>query len=395
MGIDLRYSQTALFLYSFALVVFSGMAETTMIENFIGAALVGVFVIESSINNDFTLRWHWTMGFIMLFVACAFATLVLNPEAIRRFITVILVMILFFVVYNIIAETRSILPVALGLTLGLFYTIILQYDQILLSIDGVSQERLSGLIGNPNDYSYYLFATPLILLLPIFGKYKINPIVRYGIFGVIFIFSVLIITTTGSRKGIILLAFILISTFIVISKRESALVKLQYLVVFSLFIVFLFNIFAESAFYDRVENIFLYSRGQEVDESSLETRDNMISTALIMWTEKPFTGWGLDSFRIHGGYGTYSHNNYTEILFNMGLIGFVLYYGFFVSVVFICFKLLKKYKNTDKSRIIGWALISLFVLLLWDFAAVSHYDKKYWLLVGVVLAVLVNTEEQE
>ena len=393
-NMKLKYSQIALFLYSFALVVFSGITETTMIENGIGAALVGIFIIESSITNDFTLRWHKSIVFILLFVACAFISLLISPEAIRRFITVVLVMILFFIVYNIVAETKSMLPVALGLIAGLFYTIILQFDQIMLSLDGVSQERLSGLIGNANDYSYYLFATTLILMLPLIGRYKISPFIRYGIYACILIFSVLLLTTTGSRKGIILLAFIIIATFILMSRGEVLLVKMQYMAVFGVFFLFLFSIFSESAFVDRIENIFLYSQGQEVNESSLETRDNMISTALTMWTTKPFTGWGIDSFRIHSGYGTYSHNNYTEVLFSMGIIGFVLYYGFFLSVLLWCVKLLKGYKNTINYKIVGWAVISIFVLLLWDFAAVSYYDKKYWLFMGVILAVLVNTEEE-
>ncbi|MEX0780776.1 MAG: O-antigen ligase family protein [Balneolales bacterium] len=389
----LKYSQAVLLIYSFALVVFSGMEETTMIENFIGAALVGIFFLESSLSNNFIWRWHWSMVFIMLFVAYAFATIILNPESVRRFITVALVMILFYVVYNIISETKSILPVAVGLTLGLFYTFILDYDQIMQSFDGVSNERLSGLVGNPNNYSFYLFGTSLILLLPIIGKYQINPVVRYLIYTCILIFSVLILTTTGSRKGIILLTFILLATFVLMSKGEKAFVKIQYLMIFSILGFFLYNLFSESTFFSRMENIFLYTSGQEVDEGSLETRDNMISTALSMWADKPFIGWGLDSFRIHSGYGTYSHNNYTELLFGQGLIGLSLYYGFFISILFSCSKLLKRFKTTDNYKIIGWAIISIFVLLLWDFAAVSYYDKKYWLMVGITLGILVNTED--
>ncbi|MEX1137677.1 MAG: O-antigen ligase family protein [Balneolales bacterium] len=391
---NLKFSQIALFTYSFALVVFSGITETTMVENLVGAALVGIFFIESSFKNNFTWRWHWSMIFILLFIACAFAAIILNPESVRRFITVVLVMVLFYVVYNIVAETKSILPIAMGLTIGLFYTIILQYDQIMLSFDGVSQERLSGLIGNPNNYSFFLFGTSLILLLPIIGKYKINPVIRYSIFACIFIFSVLILTTTGSRKGVILLTFILFSTFLLMSKREKATIKVQYLTVFTGIIVFFYNLFSESSFYERVENIFKYSRGEQVNEGSLQIRDNMISTALTMWTEKPFIGWGLDSFRVHGGFGTYSHNNYTELLFNQGLIGLCLYYSFFISILFVSYKLLKRFKDSENYKIIGWVIISILVLLLWDFAAVSYYDKKYWLMVGVILAVLVNTEEQ-
>ncbi|MEX0685074.1 MAG: O-antigen ligase family protein [Balneolales bacterium] len=394
MNSNLKYSQVALFLYSFALVVFSGIVETTLLENIIGAALVGVFFLESSINNNFKLRWHWSILFLLLFIAGAFATLVLNPEAIRRFITLALVMILFYVVYNIIVESKSILPVAIGLTVGLFYTIILQYDQILLSIDGESQERLSGLIGNANDYSFYLFATSLLLMLPIIGKYKLSLLIKCCVVISILIFSVLILTTTGSRKGIILLGFIIICIFFLMSKRENAIVKLQYMTVFSTVSVFLYTIFSQSSFFARMENIFLYTQGKAVNENSLSIRENMISTALSMWTDKPFIGWGLDSFRIHSGFGTYSHNNYTELLFNQGLIGLGLYYAFFISILYLCYKLLIRFKDTINYKIVGWAIISIFVLLLWDFAAVSYYDKKYWLFVGVILAVLVNIDEQ-
>jgi len=85
-----------------------------------------------------------------------------------------------------------------------------------------------------------------------------------------------------------------------------------------------------------------YLGGRNVADTSILMRDQMLKDATNLWLQRPFTGWGLDQFRAVSGWGTYSHDNYVELLANGGLVGLMLYlmiylatlgpwYGLFVS----------------------------------------------------------------
>ncbi len=102
-------------------------------------------------------------------------------------------------------------------------------------------------------------------------------------------------------------------------------------------------------------------------DTSAQTRLNMIQYGIEKWLERPLTGYGLDSFKVLAGFGYYSHNNYVELLYNMGIFGFVVYYGYMLWIVV---RLLKHKTKND----LKWVLLATCVaLFLYDYGAVSYY----------------------
>ncbi len=72
-------------------------------------------------------------------------------------------------------------------------------------------------------------------------------------------------------------------------------------------------------------------------EGSFDWRNLMVSEGLRYFRESPIVGQGIDNFRyLFGaqyGYQTYAHNNYVEILADVGLAGFLLYYSIYFYVL--------------------------------------------------------------
>jgi O-antigen ligase len=96
------------------------------------------------------------------------------------------------------------------------------------------------------------------------------------------------------------------------------------------------------------------------------------------WTaflEHPILGYGLGNFSsillTTMGYATYAHNNYIEILVDLGIIGCVLYYSLY-------FKVLKRlYQVRKREHFMFYILLLILVL---DIANVTYYSKETYIL---------------
>ena len=93
---------------------------------------------------------------------------------------------------------------------------------------------------------------------------------------------------------------------------------------------------------------------------------------LDKWQECPLWGHGHDTFKYYNqivtGHLFYAHNNYAELLYDLGLVGFALYYGYICKLGHSLFKL------NDENReykVLGIAL--LIELLIFDIGGVSYY----------------------
>jgi len=76
------------------------------------------------------------------------------------------------------------------------------------------------------------------------------------------------------------------------------------------------------------------TRGKTAEaEQSSEIRREMFFKGLQLWTKSPLIGYGEGQFSVVSGFGGYAHNNYTEILANLGMIGFVLHYALLTLVL--------------------------------------------------------------
>ena len=96
----------------------------------------------------------------------------------------------------------------------------------------------------------------------------------------------------------------------------------------------LYNIIGE-----RMQLLLLQFLGKEsaATMSSAYLRKVYRKLALQGWLRSPIWGHGYDSFRYLNnsvtGHNAYSHNNYTELLYNTGIIGFLVYYSAYFKII--------------------------------------------------------------
>lgn len=107
-------------------------------------------------------------------------------------------------------------------------------------------------------------------------------------------------------------------------------------------------------------------KGTAMIDTGTVKRSLMVERAIELWKEKPIFGQGFDAFSEIGGFQAYSHNNYTELLCNHGIVGFVVYYSFYGILLFILLKI----KTDDKMMIFFRCL--MICMLVFEFMAVNY-----------------------
>jgi O-antigen ligase len=152
---------------------------------------------------------------------------------------------------------------------------------------------------------------------------------------------------------------------------------------------------ASSEHVSRIENAVSAARAGDISQadSSLEHRKNFIVLAAKQTAQHPILGVGLDNFRDIGvgffrSIGTYSHSNYMEVMVSTGIPGLLLYCAMYVTVIVKCFAARTYYLGGDRVRLFAICAAIVLIVVVFDFAMVSYYEKPIWLLLAVIFGQL-------
>lgn len=393
----MKFSQIFLAIYIFALVVLSTSTETNTIANLLGIILVFTFLIESLLLYGPRIKWHKYITYLIVFALFSLVGISLSDIP-QRYISFLLVLGLFFTVFNIVRRDKSVTGIKYGLIGGILYSVAFNYNEITLLISGISSDRLGGTIGNANAFSFLMITLILILLKSFYSKnndkFIFDRTSRAIDILLIILCSFLTIAATGSRKGVILLSLIFLGTYLFVVKEQTKFKKILITIVGGICLIGFSSWFAETSVFNRFENVVLFFKGRSVSEHSIGARSDMIQVGLNLWSQHPLIGWGFDAYEDISGFNTYSHSNFIELLANNGLIGLILYYCFSFSLLISSLRLYRYRKLKDKG-LLSWTILVVVVLLAWDIAAVSYYSKPNWILYGVALASMLNAKEEE
>ena len=107
-------------------------------------------------------------------------------------------------------------------------------------------------------------------------------------------------------------------------------------------------------------------------DASIYMRSWYIQTGLTHFKNSPILGHGLNCFKlIPGSRGTYSHNNFVELLFSLGIVGTASFYSIHLFTLLYG---IKNYFVMDKENIcLGIAIIGM--VLFTDYAMVGYYER--------------------
>ena len=113
------------------------------------------------------------------------------------------------------------------------------------------------------------------------------------------------------------------------------------------------------------------------------TRERMIEFGLDLFKQHPFFGYGLSNYGIYYG-GTYSHNNFVEVVVSLGGFGFILYYLMYGIPIATLLHKWHRARRLESENIM--LLLLLVVDLVFGYGMVQFYGKSSWLLLGTALA---------
>lgn len=209
--------------------------------------------------------------------------------------------------------------------------------------------------------------------------------------------SVLIIAASGSRKSLVLLALGIMMILVLKNlAKKSFLTKFFKIVATVIFllivglIVIKLNLFGEIN--ERMLGLIASFTGKgEVDHSTW-LRQGYIQLGLNVFRKSPIIGIGIDNARLLTralyGYDHYLHNNYVELLADVGLLGFCSYYFMYVYALKNEFKFIK-----SKDREIYMIITITILLLIMDYGMVSYYAKENYFYLMVVFLKLYQSKK--
>ena len=192
------------------------------------------------------------------------------------------------------------------------------------------------------------------------------------------------IALSGSRKGFIgtalFITLFIISSYLPSIKKKNALRTIVSFVLFLAVMIVIYNLFAP-IFIDSV----LFSRLNMMGDESNAVRLMMYQDAFRLFKEYPIFGIGYDNYQYMGIFNAYTHSTYAEVLVSSGIIGTLIYFSIYISIIR---KVIKLYlaKIKQKITIYNEGILLSFMLINLFFATVTinMYDPLCYVLLACI-----------
>ena len=117
-------------------------------------------------------------------------------------------------------------------------------------------------------------------------------------------------------------------------------------------------------------------------QSSIENRAGWMRDGLAGWADNPVFGHGVESFRAE--FDITSHSTPIDLLYNSGLIGFVLFYSVFVSVGLRLFRCTSVTSRNLQLLVLSCLTCFLFITL----SGVMHYNLFLAAFIAISISLL-------
>jgi O-antigen ligase len=265
----------------------------------------------------------------ILFISFVFFYLLLSVfisknsiESIIVLYKIIILIVVFLISYNVFKKSDYSITICAVFSVSLFLESLVVLFQFFSSLEG-----LSGIASNPNiSSSSILIKLPFIIYFIYQVKKKLNKF----LLRLIEYLSIIGIIILGSRLG--LFSLFIIYFFYFFWYKNHRLNQ-----VFSIVVIFTFSFFINNS--QTVNNFDLSSLRIEKlnNDESANQRLNFYKKAIDLSFNKPFTGYGLGSWKYESlPYDDdnnnndilvpyYTHNDFLQILFELGIIGLAAY----------------------------------------------------------------------
>ncbi len=363
-----KLTSVSIFLYVMSLYLLTYREGLNMISNalaLIVVASIWINIIVSRKNIIFNkLILFQTLFIVSCVISACFA--VNQRTVISKVRTLFLILIVMFSLVNYIDTYEKVMVIVKSfIYAGLFTSIF-----IILNSDFSMVTRYGRDLGNQNAVGMNIAISSIFCFYMIISKKKY----LFATFFLVMIPSVLL---TGSRKSLL---FIIINIIIIsyLKNRKGLSKHLKFIVVSTcVLLISYYLVFNIPLFYQiigvRIENTFAFLSGESTNEASINVRYGMTKVGLGFFLKRPITGYGIDNYRFLYS-GTYSHNNFIELMVGVGAFGLLAYY---MTHVVLVRDLLKTSKNRTL-EIISFTFLAIIISYIILSPSIVYYDNKHF-----------------
>lgn len=252
---------------------------------------------------------------------------------------------------------------------GLRFSYYTPWDSIISS-GYYMRGTFGSLLDDVTNYNSYTSHLCILTVIAIF--YAIVKKVKWCRTAAILLFSILVFG--GSRKNLVIIP--LIAIFFALSMGSLSKKMRNLLVAIGIIILAFFALMSLdflSQIRDTFFEMFIGLFSSEVTDQSTMERIYLIQSAFRVWTENFFIGVGWDNFRYFNALQLYAHNNYLELLACLGIVGFIIYYGFYVKIFLeASLRMVRGLSNEMDVLIIG----ILLSFLIQEYGSLTIYGRE-------------------
>ncbi|GIQ69768.1 hypothetical protein XYCOK13_25920 [Xylanibacillus composti] len=386
--------------FVYVYIVLSYIGQPSIVDPRLHSLSLYMLLAVSILTIFYTKRFHinhYLIWYVLFLAISLFSTTyAYNANvALAGLYSMIVVLGLAVAITSILRDSMDIKNVLVCFSLSgfLLFTVLLWRDQLFVD------ERLGeSLFGNANIFANLMM---LSLICSIWLSLYSQGIKRAAYLFIIMT-QVYTLFLSGGRKYILVPALFFYLLLILKKDADGRNRVIRYTVLFALVISSVFwLIFSVPLFYDTIGYRMagfldlLTGDNQNVLNGDME-RQYMMDYGIDFFKERPITGYGTDNFKILFGdaYGryVYSHNNFIEMLVNYGVMGFILYYSFYMFL--ICKLWLMK---NDNSKLRDFFLAFMICLLPFEMGVVSYnlYFIQLFICFGSVIVLQKTPKENK
>lgn len=373
-------------IYITATIVFK--QNYVMVTYIIDALLIGLFVFYFYIigerkkikTNPIIIAYTLFTIFALSSSLWAISFDLASYRSLQLFLIVINLIVLYNLMINFDLKTSFMK----GVLLGSFVNHVLAIGLITVPFETWMAWRYMGTTGNPNALAIIMLASIFVSIIYLIDDAtKKNWFYYYQYINILFALYVILLTV--SKKGT-LFASVLFLFYIAISLRsKKGIGRIVILgIVASIAIYYFVDINQINEYLELTVkrfNAFSSQLSSETEFGSTGIRKRLIDFGLVTLQDKPLFGYGMDNFRVLAKGGFYSHNNFIELLVDVGLIGFTLFYSIYVYLLFMVAKM-------PKGDLKILFIIFIFIQIAMDMAVVS-YGGKFGIYMLLFLSVYI------
>lgn len=376
-------------------VVIPAVINTVALYSFLSYSMFYI-IITGKIKISLTTVWF------LLFTSLSLLSMLYSPEkqifgGTFYLLLVALILVFFLSQYKI--SQRMIEKILWSYTLASPFMLLILMATGKLTASADSERLGEELFGNANIMATMMMLSVLYAIwLLVYGK---NGIFKKATLIASVIINYYGMFLSGGRKYIVVPIVFLYVLLILKRDKQGRLHFIRStLVVAGIIVAVYLLIMKVPTFYEiigtRMESLFSLMEGdyKSADSSSI-IRKRMIEIGLEKWKESPVWGYGFDSFKYYNrevtGHFYYSHNNFVELFYDLGVIGFVAYYWLYFKHFVVAYKNNGAFSNANRAFVIAMVLS----MLIYEYGAINYTATGTIIMFYIAELMLRENEQSE